>query len=172
MYLEGKWATRIKFISEKGLPSESIQNIWCCENKSQKKVCLRNITKVIVLGVEWGLRISRMKIKMQETKLSKARKALGFESWDDWKFRSIILSFRAKNITEALNSSLAIHVVRNWIESGLQSFAECKSLYCFKDFTFALIPWEMCAQVWGNIDLGQAPKGQFGGSFHWFHHQK
>tara|TARA_B100000927_G_scaffold45789_1_gene33184 strand:+ start:455 stop:592 length:138 start_codon:yes stop_codon:yes gene_type:complete len=43
-----------------------------------------------------------MKIRRQETKLSKARKTLGFESKDDWKFRSIILSFRAKNITEAL----------------------------------------------------------------------
>jgi hypothetical protein len=42
-----------------------------------------------------------MEIKIQDSESSKAKKALGFESRDDWKFRSIILSFRAINITEA-----------------------------------------------------------------------
>jgi hypothetical protein len=42
-----------------------------------------------------------MKIKIRDTKLSKAKKALGFEGIDSWKFRSIILSFRAINNTDA-----------------------------------------------------------------------
>jgi len=43
-----------------------------------------------------------MKINIRDIKSSKANKTLGFESRDDWKFRSIILSFRAINITETL----------------------------------------------------------------------